>query len=1357
MKKNLIFLSFFILVSGLICFFQLQFSENNLTKEKKIALTPAEIKQKEIALKRNRKEGKSFDKPSQFVQFHHHIRTREGKAEPGYPMNYRMHELTKARQKISNKRTKALDWIERGPANVPGRTRIVLPLDDPDKNTWLAGSVGGGIWKTTDAGQSWSLKTPGFPNLATSTLAMPSPSSNIIYAGTGEGFYNLDAINGTGMFKSLDQGDTWIQLESTVNNRDFININRIIVDPENPDVVLICSNSGRYSDFRSAIFRSSDGGASWTNVYDADGRVQQLLFDPTDFNRQYATVYGRGILISSDGGITWSNSSDGIVAQGRIELAIAPTNPQVMYASVEGNLTGTGSDLYISQNGGELWSLVVEVNDGVNYNWLGDQGWYDNSIAVHPFDENVVYVGGINLWKMAIVDQGGQVEYQVVDVEEVNTQSFLAWVNFSGLFLNGGLTTGPDWFKENAAYPVDLEPGDFTSVEIRFGPGISQMAHRFTVPAGAGAGVPPADYTYQDYVEVPFEVWDVINNQQLMVSFRDQERNGVFDLEERDQADDTRGREYIFINAVPYDANTPSPEITRVAGMAYKTLYAMWPILTTGATWTPNDLPVSEIRIQTTPKKYRQTTNMTDSYQEIDGKNSNVHVDHHHILPLVINEAAQTFKLVNANDGGVYVSNTGTDPGVAPDTWFFAGNEYNTGQFYGIDKKRGEEQYIGGLQDNGTWRSNPAEVAGPATLYLFQIGGDGFDVVWNNADPEKIIGSSQFNTFSRSLDGGATWQLAISGLDDNDEDSAPFITKLANSKSNPEVLFAIGSSGVWRSDNFGENWTGIPINSKWQFGTFTDIKVSQANNQIVWAGSAMSSNGNLHVSTDGGQTFQVTNNYTQANLGPITGIETHPFQDSTAFALFSFADAPKILRTTDLGQTWTDITGYGSGTASTNGFPDVAVYSLFVLPHEPNTIWAGTEIGLVESTDNGASWSLANNGLPNTAIWEMKLVDTELVVATHGRGIWTVDLPVENQIVFAPLIEDFGVSPQGELVFLTNLRGAYDSIRITVNKQEIGRIIAPEMGLQFFTITDFPAGDTANLVIDAYNSSKTLQSNRASTFYFEVNDPVNSYSSDFNNFNESDFYGNGYAIVEPEGFTDPAIHSLHPYGRNTDYYYYLRSPVIISADNPRLAYDDIAIIEPGEAGTVFLDDEFWDYVIVEGTTNGLEWLPLMPGYDARLQPEWLEAYDNDQTGDNSLFFSQEHNLTDVFAPEDTVLLRFRLHSDPEAVGWGWAIDNLLIQTNTLVNVNDAAINENFDITSYPNPASHEVDITYTNPLAGPVIIQFWNVKGQKIDEIDLGYRPAGASGFIWQTDQKGMIILRLKTRFGEKTSRVLFR
>lgn len=302
------------------------------------------------------------------------------------------------------------------------------------------------------------------------------------------------------------------------------------------------------------------------------------------------------------------------------------------------------------------------------------------------------------------------------------------------------------------------------------------------------------------------------------------------------------------------------------------------------------------------------------------------------------------------------------------------------------------------MQDNGTHISLVPDAQGDG-LYEEVFGGDGFETVWSSENPNEILLAAQFNNVVRSRDGGNSVS-SVSGLRDSGPTEAPFVTRLSSSRLNPSRVYAVGASGVWVSYNFGLNWGLIEIEDEaWQRTSAMDVTISQANANIVWAGAGMSPNRDfplsVFLSTNGGREFRKVRNYTLGGFANVlTGIETHPTDPNTAYVLFSQADGPKILRTEDLGQTWEDISGFGVEDESSNGFPDVAVYSLFVLPGD--TLWAGTEIGLVESPDNGETWYLADNGLPNVSIWEMKAMpDGELVVATHGRGIWTAQLDLD--------------------------------------------------------------------------------------------------------------------------------------------------------------------------------------------------------------------------------------------------------------------------------------------------------------------------------------------------------------------------
>ncbi|MFA7227740.1 MAG: hypothetical protein WC061_01795, partial [Melioribacteraceae bacterium] len=352
--------------------------------------------------KKRIKGGEKFDEPNMFAQFQNEIRTRAGKSAPEYPANYLMEELTKSKARSRLSKSADLNWFERGPGNVSGRTRgIIVDQSDATHRTWFAGSVGGGIWRTTDAGATWINKTGSLPNLATTVLVQAQSDPDIIYCGTGEGFNNIDAVNGAGIFKSIDHGESWTQLASTANF-DFRNINRIIVHPTNPSIVLACTN-------QSTVQRSTDGGTTWAvppGIFSdkvTSGRIQDLKADPLDFSIQYCSVNNEGIFKSTDGGINWFKTGDGLTTSGRIEIAISSKNPNYIYASAQ---TTSGSALYLSEDKGGSW-LQVNSSNGVTQNWLGSQGWYDNTIAVHPFNEKIVFFGGIDIWKAVISPDGG--------------------------------------------------------------------------------------------------------------------------------------------------------------------------------------------------------------------------------------------------------------------------------------------------------------------------------------------------------------------------------------------------------------------------------------------------------------------------------------------------------------------------------------------------------------------------------------------------------------------------------------------------------------------------------------------------------------------------------------------------------------------------------------------------------------------------------------------------------------------------------------------------------------------------------------------------------------------------------------
>lgn len=188
---------------------------------------------------------------------------------------------------------------------------------------------------------------------------------------------------------------------------------------------------------------------------------------------------------------------------------------------------------------------------------------------------------------------------------------------------------------------------------------------------------------------------------------------------------------------------------------------------------------------------------------------------------------------------------------------------------------------------------------------------------------------------------------------------------------------------------------------------------------------------------------------------------------------------------------------------------------------------------------------------------------------------------------------------------------------------------------------------------------------------------ADAYSNDFNDLSSDDFFGNGFTVSKPSGFSNGAIHSDHPYaaggaaGAHVDLIYNLKTPIRISgkASDAIMKFDEIVLVEPGEAGAAWPSDNFYDYVVVEGSTDGgITWVAVADGYDANLNSVWSGQWNatsssgnSTATGIPSMYRTHTFNLLDKFSAGDEVAFRFRLFSDPFSYGWGWSIDNLKIQ------------------------------------------------------------------------------------------------
>ncbi len=290
----------------------------------------------------------------------------------------------------------ALSWSQVGPSNIGGRIRAIA-VHPSDPNTVYLGAVAGGVWKSTNGGSTWTALNDFMENLAVCALVIDPANPNIIYAGTGEGFFNLDAIRGAGIFKSTDAGNSWARLSST-NNSNFYYVN---------DLDINSTNGTLYAATRKGLFASTDGGNSFTGLLTGSGGADVHCTDieiaytsPVRIYTAFGLFNQSAIWLSSDGGVTF-NQNYSQTNMGRIEIAISKSNPLVAYASFMSLSTYGAGHFVVTTNGGSSWSAVNIPGPSFSgaSTYLGSQGWYDHILAVDPDNPNILLAGGIDNWK----------------------------------------------------------------------------------------------------------------------------------------------------------------------------------------------------------------------------------------------------------------------------------------------------------------------------------------------------------------------------------------------------------------------------------------------------------------------------------------------------------------------------------------------------------------------------------------------------------------------------------------------------------------------------------------------------------------------------------------------------------------------------------------------------------------------------------------------------------------------------------------------------------------------------------------------------------------------------------------------
>ena len=369
-----------------------------------------------------------------------------------------------AAQAVDSNLTGGLRWRMIGPFR-GGRSNAVAGIEG-QPNTYYFGSVGGGVWKSTNGGETWNPVFDSQPIGSIGALAVAPSNAEVIYVGSGEADFRSDLTYGNGVYKSTDGGKSW----SNIGLRDSRHIARVLVDPENPNTVLVAALGEAYGpSAERGVYRSTDGGATWQRVLYKDDQTGaiDLSADPDNAHTIYAalvhdqrppwssyppTTTGGAIYKSTDDGATWTQITGGGLPAGdwgRIGLAVAGgTHGQRVYALIDTK----GGGLFRSDDAGQTWTLLG------NDPRIG-RLWYFGEVVVDPKDPNTVYIPNVSIYRSrdggktfeALKGAPGGDDYHSLWIDPANPQRMMFGSDQGvGISVDGGQTWS-SWYNQPTA------------------------------------------------------------------------------------------------------------------------------------------------------------------------------------------------------------------------------------------------------------------------------------------------------------------------------------------------------------------------------------------------------------------------------------------------------------------------------------------------------------------------------------------------------------------------------------------------------------------------------------------------------------------------------------------------------------------------------------------------------------------------------------------------------------------------------------------------------------------------------------------------------------------------------------------